>query len=157
MPYTTGLSANTAAALTALERNEEVFVAMARALYATMIRESGAAQTGNTYWVNQQDNACLNYMGQLAALCATLATMCADKTQIGASFAGSCQDRKGARNALKLLAQNIAAKKSKRFGRKCIQTVCLVTACSWIITATGHPCIRRGSFRFAGILPRLPA
>jgi serine/threonine protein kinase len=26
-----------------------------------------------------------------------------------------------------------------------------------IINATGHPCIRRGSFRFAEILPRLPA
>jgi len=26
-----------------------------------------------------------------------------------------------------------------------------------IINATGHPCIRRGSFRFAGILPRPPA
>jgi hypothetical protein len=36
--------------LTALERNEEVFVAVARALYVTMNRESGAAQAGNTYW-----------------------------------------------------------------------------------------------------------
>ena len=26
-----------------------------------------------------------------------------------------------------------------------------------IINAMGHPCIRRGSFRFAGILPRRPA